>query len=222
MFVETYLREELAERRLPNPVKEEIVAQSMLQAEARAASPKPRVGWLLRRRTLGWFNALGGAAVLASYAHGLWAHPASRGAVWGDVPDALRPVYTVTMLLAAVGYLAFTYFVLFRLDPRRTQVAGRFGYGAFIILYALILIPSALWMPLTFAMLEQPGAALWVAIRAVLALVGLGSVGLLAALLTVHPRSPHVAHRLAVAGAVALVLQTAVLDALVWPAFFPR
>jgi hypothetical protein len=179
------------------------------------------VSWRVRRRTLGWINVLGGAAVLASYAHGIWTHPASRGAMWGNVPEALRPAYGVSMLLAAAGYLAFTYFVLLRTDPRRARVAGGFGYGIFHALYALILVCSALWMPLTFAMLEQPSGALWLAIRVVLALVGLGSLGLLAALITLRPRGPRTAHGLAVAGALAFSFQTAVLDALVWTAFFP-
>jgi hypothetical protein len=76
-------------------------------------------------------------------------------------------------------------------------------------------------MPLTFAMLEEPSLPLWYAIRLTLAIVGLASVGILAALLTVRPREPGIAHRAAVIGSVAFCIQTALLDALVWPAFFP-
>jgi hypothetical protein len=85
----------------------------------------------------------------------------------------------------------------------------------------LILIPSALWMPLTFAMLEAPSDGLWWAIRLTLAAVGVGSLGLLAGLVAVRPSSPSLAHKLAVVGSLAFALQTAVLDAAVWPAFFP-
>jgi len=83
-------------------------------------------------------------------------------------------------------------------------------------------VPSALWMPLTFRMVEQPGAALWWAIRIVLAMVGLASLALLWALLRLEPSQPRLAHALAVAGGVAFCFQTALLDALVWPVFFPR
>jgi hypothetical protein len=169
-----------------------------------------------------WLNLLGGTAVLGSYAHGLASHPLARAELWGGVPEALRPLYTASMLLAAAGYFAFSFFVLFRLDPERTRVFGRFGFGAFHLLYALILLPSALWMPLTFALLEAPSAALWAAIRVTLALVGLGSLGLVAALASAGPARAPGARALAVAGALAFSLQTAVLDALVWPAFFPR
>jgi len=175
----------------------------------------PAQRWLL------WLNLLGGAAVLGSYAWGLAAHPATRGQLWGGVPESLRPLYTASMLLAAVGYFAFSYFVFFRLDPNRDGV-GRFGFGVFHALYALILLPSALWLPLTFAMLDAPSAALWVGIRTVLALVALGSLGLVAALAVASPVEAPVARAIALAGALAFSLQTALLDALVWPAYFPR
>jgi hypothetical protein len=173
------------------------------------------------RRSLLWLNALGGIAVLGSYVHGLASNPLMRGAVWGDVPEALRPFYTVNMLLAAAGYFAFSSFVFRRLDPERTRIAGGFGFGAFHVLYALILVPSALWLPLTFEMLAAPSAALWLAIRVTLALVGLGSLGLIAAIASAGPHEAPGARRVALLGAAFFALQTAVLDALIWPAFFP-
>jgi hypothetical protein len=119
-----------------------------------------------------------------------------------------------SMLAAAAGYFPMTGFVLSRL-----QHAPR----VFLALYALILLPSALWMPLTFAYLESPSAPLWWTVRGVLLLVGAGSLGVLAALLA-QPRGSEGRGRgwaAAVAGACAFSLQTALLDALVWPAYFP-
>jgi hypothetical protein len=89
------------------------------------------------------------------------------------------------------------------------------------VLYALILVPSALWLPLTFEMLEAPSAALWVAIRGVLGLVAVGSLGLVAALASARPPEAPVARAVALAGAAAFSFQTAVLDACLWPAYFP-
>ena len=173
------------------------------------------------QRYLVWLNVVGGLAVLGSYAYGFVAHASTVGAIWGGVPQGLRPIYTWSMLAAAAGYFAFSFFVLFRLDPRAARISDRVGYAGFLWLYALILLPSALWMPLTFAMLEAPGAALWWAIRLVLAAVGVGSLGLLLAIHTVKPVRSRIARPVALAGALAFVFQTAVLDAIVWPAFFP-
>jgi hypothetical protein len=175
---------------------------------------------LARRRAMAWINLVGGSAVLASYAYCLAADPARAGDFWGGVPEGLRSLYTVNMGLATAGYFAFTFFLMFRLKPDGSG-RGPVGVGTFNALYALILLPSALWMPLTFAMLEAPSVGLWWAIRSTLAAVGLGSLGLLAGLLAVQPSPPSLAHRLAVLGSLAFCFQTVVLDALVWPAYFP-
>ena len=173
------------------------------------------------RSSLLWINLLGGAAVLGSYAYGLASYPALRDGLWGGVPEAIRPAYTVSMFLAAAGYFAMSFFIFFRLDPARTRIAGGFGFGAFHALFAAVLVPSALWMPLTFAMLEAPGPWLFAAIRVVLAIVGLGAIGIVVAVATAAPSDARVARAVGLAGALAFAFQTAVLDALVWTAYFP-
>ena len=167
-----------------------------------------------------WINVLGGLAVLGSYAWGLGTHE-SPGAVWGGVPEWMKPAYTGSMLSAAGGYFLFAGSLLFGVDADRARFARTWDFRLVNGLFLLILVPSALWMPLTFQMLEAPSPGLWFAIRAVLALVALGSLGLLVAVVTVRPRTPAVAHALAVLGLVAFAVQTALLDAIVWPAYFP-
>jgi hypothetical protein len=170
-------------------------------------------------RRLAALNAIGGACVLASYAWGFVARPDSVGALWGGVPDAIRPLYTLNMLLAAAGYFLFTPFILFRLPPAATTVAGGFGYGWFGASTALVLFPSALWMPLGFLLLDHPTGWLFWLVRLDLAAVALGSLGLLYGLVALRsPRAPR-GRALAVAGLVPFCIQTAALDAVVWPAF---
>jgi hypothetical protein len=172
------------------------------------------------KQTLLRVTALGGTAVLASYAWFLVGFPELGSEFWGGVPAWMKPGYGFSMLFAATGFFAFTRFVLKRRPPD-VKVAGRFGYGVFKWIYALILIPSALWMPLTFAMIQAPGPGTWLAIRVTLGAVGIGSVLLVLSLLRIEPRTPERAHKLAVAGSLAFTFQTAVLDALIWPAYFP-
>jgi len=173
------------------------------------------------RRLFAVLNLVGGVCVLGSYAIGLLSYPESRGAVWGNVPGALRPLYSVSMLLAAAGYFPFSHYVYLALDSDRVRVFGRYGFGAFNAIYALILLPSVLWMPLTFRMIEQPDALLWFAIRSVLFVVGLASLALIAAIASAQPAGAPGARRWALIGAALFALQTALLDALVWPAYFP-
>lgn len=166
-------------------------------------------------------NIIGGILVIASYVYGIKTNPDIRADAWGGVPPAIKPLYTVSMLLAAAGYFAFSYFIIFRLDPAEVATANSFSYSMFILVYALILFPSATWMPLTFAMLRNPNRMLWRAIRITLAVVGIGSLGLLTLLLILNHDEPAWLLWLAVAGSVLFCFQTAILDALVWPRYFP-
>jgi hypothetical protein len=173
------------------------------------------------QKTLGWIILWGGLAVVGSYAFAGLAYPSSLPTLWGNVPSSLLPIYTANMFLGAAGFFAYSFFVLYRLDPSETKIFNRAGYSLFYWIYLGILIPSALWTPLALQMLEEPSTALWLLIRVVLAITGLSSLALFAALITLKPRQSGWAYGLAVAGSVFFCFQTAVLDALVWPAFFP-
>ncbi len=76
-----------------------------------------------------FINLLGGGGVIGSYIWGFLTHPNAGQALWGGVPDSIRPFYTAGMFLAATGYFAFTYFILFRLNPDETRVFSRFPSG---------------------------------------------------------------------------------------------
>jgi hypothetical protein len=170
---------------------------------------------------LGLINVVGGILVLGSYAHGIITHPANRDAIWGGVPETIKPLYTANMLFAAAGYLAFTYFVMFSLNRDSAQLANLSGFKAFYIIYALILIPSALWMPLTYAAIDHPSSSLYYwAVRITLAIVGLASLALLGVLLSLHSSESSPTYWLAVAGSVFFCIQTALLDAVVWSFYF--
>jgi len=166
-------------------------------------------------------NLIGGAAVLGSYAWGLLSFPETRGEVWGGVPDDMRSLYTTSMLTAAGGYFFFTSYFLFQVDPKELEKNGPFRFSLINWLYVLVLIPSALWMPLTFEMLSGPGGFLWFMIRLVLTLTALGSLGLLYAVIRLRKHEHPIHFWLALAGILAFNLQTTVLDALVWTAYFP-
>jgi hypothetical protein len=172
-----------------------------------------------RKRTWLAINIIGGVAVVGSYVHGLMTHPETRNALWGVMPEELKAVYGVTMWLAAGGYFLFSYYFLVRTDAVAVRF-GRRGFGLLNALYALIMVASALWMPLTFAYLERPSSIAWLAVRVDLLAVGVGSIGLMIALFTMRPRAEGLAGVLALLGLVLFALQTAFLDPLVWPQFF--
>ena len=165
-------------------------------------------------------NILGGAAVIGSYVLGLKGQSGGANVLWGAVPNSLRPVYTVSMILSALGFFAFIYFILFRLVPGEVLIGGRFGFSLFYAIFLVILVASAFWMPLTNAYVGNPSTGMWIGIRTVLALVGLGSIALMLALLTLQTKVPGISYWLAVAGSAYFAFHTAILDAIVWAALF--
>ena len=164
-------------------------------------------------------NVVGGVAVLGSYVHGLATHPETRGELWGSMPVELQAVYNVTMWLAAAGYFFFSYYFFVRTDAEEVRFGG-FGFALVNALYALIMVTSALWLPLTFAYLDAPSNALWLTVRIDLFGVAAGSIGLIVALFVMRPRAEGRAGVLAVLGLLLFLLQTAFLDPVVWPQFF--
>lgn len=165
-------------------------------------------------------NIVGGVAVIGSYVLGLSGQSGGADVLWGGVPTSIRPVYGVSMILSALGFFAFLYFILFRLVPDEVSIGGRFGFSLFFAIFLVMLIPSALWMPLTNVYVGNHSTVTWIAVRTVLVLVGLASIALVWALLSLQSRNHGVAYWLAVAGSGYFAFHTAILDAIVWAALF--
>ncbi|MFC2062640.1 hypothetical protein ACFLS8_01645 [Chloroflexota bacterium] len=165
-------------------------------------------------------NVIGGAAVIGSYIFGLNTQAGGANILWGGVPANIRPVYGVSMILAALGYFAFLYFIFFRLVPGEVLIGGRFGFSLFYAIFLLILILSALWMPLTNVYVGNPSTGLLIGIRTVLAVVGLASIALVWALLSLQTRDSGISYWLAVAGSGYFAFHTAVLDGIIWSVLF--
>jgi hypothetical protein len=159
-------------------------------------------------------NLIGGAAVIGSYVWGLAGKTGGANALWGNAPANIRSVYTASMILSALGYLAVMYFLFFALDLSTINTAV--FYGAFLG----ILLASAFWMPLTNMYVSHSSVILWVAIRVVLLIVGVASIVLAALLISLHAKEGGAAYWLAVVGACYFAFHTAVLDAALWPVLF--
>ena len=158
--------------------------------------------------------------MLGSYAHGLLTEVALRPKLWGGVPEAWRPLYTVNMFLAAGGYFFFTAHFLLRALPSRALFFTRLGFEWIIFLYATFLISSVLWMPLTFSIMNVPSDGTWFAIRSVLTVTGIASVTLLVSLFASNAERGDWLFWAAVAGLTPFIIQTAILDAVIWPRDF--
>jgi len=167
------------------------------------------------KKSLILINFFGGLAVLGSYAWGFLTYPNAGEILWGGVPASLRPLYTVSMFLAAAGYFVLSLYIL-SLNPSETNTLNRPGYHVFNALFAGILIPSTLWLPLTVLAIEQVSQFLVFLVRIDLVLVAIASLSLLVALIKVQPHKSTWLHRLAILGCILFCFQTVILDAIVW------
>ena len=155
-------------------------------------------------------NVIGGSAVIATYIWGISSFPELRDAFWGGVPQNMQSLYSINMLLAAAGYLIAFGFFLSQLKAKE--------FRRLLLPYALILGPSALWLPLTIALLQQPSDWLWWLIRVDLLAVGVGAL-LLFPNVRVTAAAIHL-NAIVMLGLLFFGLQTVVLDALLWPYYF--
>ena len=172
------------------------------------------------KRPLWWINLLGISIFLATATYGLATHWEEKGELWGGVPDELIPLYAVLLILAPLGYLLVTHLLLFKVDAKSTHTIGNLGFKVFPWLYLAILIPSALWMPLTFSMIDNPSEGLWLLIRLILWLVALVSLLLLVIVLKMKAGNRDNSYNIAVMGAALLCTQTVLMDAVIWVADF--
>jgi hypothetical protein len=165
-------------------------------------------------------NVVGGAAVIGSYIFGLRGQSSGANVLWGGVPENIRPMYTVSMIISALGYFAFLYYIFFRLEPAQVSIFGVSGFTMLYVIFGVILVASAFWMPLTNMYVTNPVTSIWIWVRIVLAIVGLASIALLVALLTMQGKVSGVSYWLAVIGSGYFAFHTTVLDAIVWAALF--
>jgi hypothetical protein len=165
-------------------------------------------------------NLVGGVAVIGSYFAGIRSQPSSVKRLWGKVTPAVKRMYMSMMPLAAAGYIIFACFILFQLDAGKALVGITFGFEIFSVIFVCILLPSALWMPLSLKVVKTQDKRLWSAVRIVLFTVGLASLALLVSLLALNQREPAWFYWSAVAGAIVFFIQTGIIDAFIWPVLF--
>jgi len=171
---------------------------------------------------IGIIVILGGIAVVGSYILGAVKNPDSASALWGGVSKKVIPYYVLGMIFSAIAFLATAYYLFFKVDAASVKILGFLDFRFFLFIYLLILVPSALWMPLTIKMVQNPGAGTAYGIRIVLILVAIGSFLMFVSLLTLMPKVLDWSFYLAVIGSGLFFLHTAVLDATLWTILFFR
>lgn len=163
-------------------------------------------------------NLVGGAAVLGSYVVGLYLYPEFRNALWGGVTGSWKSLFTISMFLAAIGYLVFCYSMTISDAADKSSVLGR---HTFSILTAFFLISASIWMPATLKYLATNDNLWWILSVASLWITA-ASLGLLAVFfgLSKYEGIGTLQFSLTFAGIIWITIHCLVFDALIWVAKF--
>ena len=107
-------------------------------------------------------NFIGGSAVLGGYLICLYVFPTQREMLWGNVQGEWRFAFTVSMIIAAVGYLAFSYGILFKSNSTEFSSIFLDTKHVISILCMIFLISAASWMPATITYLKTSNLTWWI------------------------------------------------------------
>ena len=123
------------------------------------------------------------------------------------------------MFISAIGYFFFTSNFIFNVNLHEKKFLGRFPGWSLHIVYLLILIPSSIWIDLTFQYLKSGVSIHWIYVLSVLYCVGLSSI-LLFLFVVDSGNSNQLIYLFSVIGAGFFVFHTMFLDGLIWTTFF--
>ena len=176
----------------------------------------------MQKLLLVFINVIFGSLVLLSYYKGVNREPELSLKLWGGVPKVLQPYIVASMFISALGYFLFTSNFLINVNPSEVKFLGRFNYWFLLIVYLLILIPSALWIELSFSYMKSGDINTWYYVVAVLYCVGFFSVILLLFTVDTYVDNSSKLYLPSVIGAALFAFHTLFLDGLIWTFFFHK
>ena len=172
------------------------------------------------------FTFVFGPLVLASYVYGI-SHADKPQDLWGGIPLSWQAYIVPFIFIAAAGFLIYWWIVFFQFDQDTfSSLHWPWGYsdgnGAIRLLlaYALVLIPSALWLESTLFHLSNNYSWTPVLVIGILMMVAIGNIML--GLLAYGAYQDGVnGSGLMMIGAVMLGIQCIVNDCILWSLKFP-
>ena len=167
-----------------------------------------------------------GTLVLVSYVYGL-SHASDKDALWGGIPWSQAQFIVPFMFLAAFGFLMYWWIILYQNDEYALESLrwpwgeSDGGGGARLLLaFALLVIPSALWLEATIFHIENEYSWTPFLVIGVLILACVGNImmGLLAYSAYVDEMP---GGRKMLIGSILLGIQCIVFDGIYWNLKFP-
>ena len=166
-------------------------------------------------------NVIFGSLVLLSYYNGVTKNPELGLKLWGGVPKILHTFIISFMFIGALGYFFFTAHLLINVESSYIFF-NRFSYWYLNFIYLMILIPSALWIDLTFLYMQTSTTMNWIYVVSCLYCVALFSVILFLFIVDTNVEKNYWLYFPAVLGSLAFTFHTVFLDGILWTFFFNK
>ena len=176
----------------------------------------------MQKIVLIFINIMFGSLVLLSYYKGVNREPELSLKLWGGVPKVLQPYIVASMFISALGYFFFTANFLLNINPEEAKFLGKFNYWSLCVVYLFILIPSALWIELSFSYMKSGDINTWYYTVSTLYCVAIFSVVLLLFTVDTYVDNSSKLYLPSVLGASLFTFHTLFLDGLIWTFFFHR
>ena len=174
------------------------------------------------QQTFAVVNIIGGVAVLSSYIATLVLYTDQRSDFWGGLNTNQQKFFVWSMFFAALGYLIFFYWVIFRLESG--LIIGTSSLHAHLptILCGIFLFFSTLWMPTTSLFLQTGNNLWWYLAVAILWVVSISLLLLLLIALVNHGNNRSWVSILGMVGLMYLVVHCTLFDAIIWVSKFTK
>ena len=178
------------------------------------------------RQFLRIFIYIFGTLVLVSYMYGL-SHASDKEALWGGIPWSQAKFIVPFMFLAAFGFLMYWWIILYQSDASVIAdlrwpwgESDGHGGGRLLLAFAMLVIPSALWLEATIYHLDHDYSWTPILVIGVLVLASIGNI--MMGLLGYSAWQDDVSGGGAMlVGSILLGIQCILLDCIYWNLKFP-
>lgn len=166
-------------------------------------------------------NVVGGVLVLGGYVAGFTLFSEAKETMWGGINSSQRPIFQISMVLAAVGYLVFCYTAMFKFGDNWSNLSD-IDALIIIILCASFLGTAALWLPLGL-WYQETGVKIVYGLM-VLAL-WVTALSLLTVTVILAFRTMEISNTMRIVSCLGvgyITFHCLIFDAIIWVAKFPR
>ena len=166
-------------------------------------------------------NLIGGGLVIGGYVVGFSLYSEAKITMWGGITSSQKPIFQVSMIFAALGYLLFCYMGLFKFG-NGWEFLRETDSIVLIVLCALFLVSAALWLPFGIWHQETGKQLAFVLMAVSLWITAFSLAGMTTTILLRSMEISNIVRIISSIGLSYITFHCLVFDALIWLLKYPR